>query len=59
MEDWTMKRPIGLLHYELVKVESLIFLADFFILDFEVNFGVPIIFELRFYKFSRAKVRSS
>lgn len=54
-----MKRPIGLLHYELVKVESLIFLADFFILDFEVNFGVPIIFELRFYKFSRAKVRSS
>ena len=33
MADQTVKRPIGILHDVLVKVESFIFLADFVILD--------------------------
>ena len=41
--DRTIKRPIGILHDVLVKVESFIFPADFFILDCEVDFEVPII----------------
>ena len=43
MVDRIVKRPIGILHDVLVKVESFIFLADFVILDCEVNFEVPII----------------
>ena len=43
MADRTVKRPIGILHDVLVKVESFIFLADFVILDCEVDFEVPII----------------
>ncbi|KAH0678939.1 hypothetical protein KY284_020024 [Solanum tuberosum] len=43
MADRTVKRPIGVLHDMLVKVESFIFLADFVILDCEVDFEVPII----------------
>ena len=42
MSNQTVKRPIGILHDVLVKVESFIFPADFFILDYEVNFEVPI-----------------
>ena len=38
MADRTVKRPIGILHDVLVKVESFIFLADFLILDCEVDF---------------------
>ena len=38
-----MKRPIGILHAVLVKVESFIFSADSVILDCEVDFEVPII----------------
>ena len=38
MVDRTVKRPIGILHDVLVKVESFIFLADFVILYCEVNF---------------------
>ena len=38
-----MKRPIGILHDVLIKVESFIFLVDFLILDCEVDFEVPII----------------
>ena len=38
MADRTVKRPIGILHDVLVKVESFIFLADFVILDCEVPF---------------------
>ena len=38
MTDRTLKRPIGILHDVLVKVESFIFLADFVILDCEVFF---------------------
>ena len=43
MADRTVKRPIGILHDELVKVESFIFPADFVIVDCEVDFEVPII----------------
>ena len=43
MADITVKRPIGILHDVLVKVEAFIFLADFVILYCEVNFEVPII----------------
>ena len=38
MADRKVKRPIGILHDVLVKVESLIFLADFVILKYEVDF---------------------
>ncbi|XP_069150751.1 uncharacterized protein [Solanum lycopersicum] len=41
--DQTVKRPIGILHDVLLKVESFIFLADFVIFDYEVDFEVPII----------------
>ena len=44
LADRTVKRPIGILHDVLVKVESFIFPADFVILDCEVDFEVPIIF---------------
>ena len=40
MADRTVKRPIGILHDVLVKVESFIFLANFVILDCEVDFEV-------------------
>ena len=43
MADRTMKRPIGILHDVLVKVESFIFPADFVILDCEFHFEVSII----------------
>ena len=45
MDDQTLKRPIGILHYMLVKVESLIFQDDFLIVVREVDFKVPIILE--------------
>ena len=35
--DRIAKRPIGILHNVLVKVDSFIFLVDFVILDCEVN----------------------
>ena len=40
----------------LVKVESFIFLVDFVILDYEVDFEVPIIFERPFFSFRCALV---
>ena len=43
MADQTVKRPIGILHDVIVKVEWFIFPADFFTLDCEANFEVPII----------------
>ena len=43
MSDRTVKRPIGILHDVLVKVETFIFPVDFVILDCEVDFEVPII----------------
>ena len=56
MADRTVKRPIGILHDVLVKVESFIFLADFVILDFEVDFEVPIILGRPFLAKGRALV---
>ena len=43
MADQTVRRPIGILHDVLVKVDLFIFLTDFVILDCEVAFEVPII----------------
>ena len=43
MADRKLKRLIVVLHDVLVKVESFIFPADFFTLDCEANFEVPII----------------
>ena len=56
MADRTMKRPIGILHDVLVKVESFIFLADFVILDCEVDFEGPIILGSPFLVTGRALV---
>ena len=56
MADRTMKRPIGILHDVVVKVESFIFPADFAILDCEVDFEVPIILERPFFATGRALV---
>ena len=51
-----MKRPIGILHDVLVKVESFIFPTDFVILDCEVDFEVPIILRRPFLAMARALV---
>ena len=56
MADQTVKRPIGILHDVLVKVEPFIFPTDFVILDCEVNFEVPIIFGRPFLATGRALV---
>ena len=56
MADRTMKRPIGILHDVLVKVESFIFLEDFVILDCKVDFEVPIILGSPFLATGRALV---
>ena len=56
MADRTIKRSIGILHDVLVKVESFIFLADFVILDCEVDFEVPIILGRPFLVTGRALV---
>ena len=56
MVDRTVKRTIGVLHDVLVKVESFIFLANFVILDCEVDFEVPIILGRPFLATGRALV---
>ena len=56
MADRTVKRPIGILHNVLVKVESFIFPLEFVILDCEVYFEVPIILRRPFLATSRALV---
>ncbi|XP_070050931.1 uncharacterized protein [Nicotiana tomentosiformis] len=43
MVDRTMKRPLGVIEDVLVYVDKFILLADFVILDCEVNYEVPII----------------
>ena len=45
-----------MLHDVLVNIESFIFLADFVILDDEVDFEVPIILERPFLAMGRALV---
>ena len=56
MADRTMKSPIGILHYVLVKVESFIFPGYFVILDCEIDFEVPIILGRKFLDTGRALV---
>ena len=56
MADRIVKKPIGILHDVLVKVESFIFPADFVIFDCEVDFEVPIIFGRPFLASGRAIV---
>ena len=56
MSNQTVKRPIGILHDVLVKVESFIFPANFGILDCEVDFEVPIILGRPFLATGRALV---
>ena len=56
MADRTVKRHIRILHDVLVKVESSIFLANFVILDCEVDFEVPIIIGWPFLSTGRALV---
>ncbi|KAH0682220.1 hypothetical protein KY289_019972 [Solanum tuberosum] len=54
MDDRTVKKPIGVLQNVIVKVESFIFLAYFVILDYEVDFEVPIILGRLFLAIGRA-----
>ena len=56
MADRTVKRPIGILHDVLVKVESFIYSAYFVILDCEVDFEVTIITRRQFLATGRALV---
>ena len=56
MADQIVKRPIGILHDVLLKVESFIFPAYFVILDCEVDFEVPIILGRPFLATGRALV---
>ena len=56
MADRTVKKPIGILHDVLVKVESFIFPPDFVILDCEVDFEVPIILGRPFLATGRAVI---
>ncbi|XP_070024913.1 uncharacterized protein [Nicotiana sylvestris] len=43
MADRTMKRPFGIIDDVLVRVDKFILLADFMVLDCEVDYEVPII----------------
>ena len=56
MTDRKLKRPIGILHDVSVKVVSFIFTVDFVILDFGVDFEVPIILGRSFLATGRAFV---
>ncbi|XP_070040157.1 uncharacterized protein [Nicotiana tomentosiformis] len=44
MADRTMKRPLGVIEYVLVRIDKFILPVDFVILDCEVDYEVPIIF---------------
>lgn len=43
MADRSVKWPVGILHDVLVKVADFILPTDFVVLDYEVDFQVPII----------------
>ena len=43
MADWSIKRLVGILCDILVNLDTFIFPTDFVILDYEVDFKVPII----------------
>jgi len=56
MDDRSIKRPIGILYDILVKVDKFILLADFVILDCEIDAEVPIILGRTFLDTERALV---
>ncbi|XP_049394528.1 uncharacterized protein LOC125858764 [Solanum stenotomum] len=56
MADRTVEKPIGMLQHVLVKVGPFIFSTDFVILDYEVDFEVPIILRRMFLATGRALV---
>ncbi|XP_070032884.1 uncharacterized protein [Nicotiana tomentosiformis] len=56
MTDRTMKRPLGVIENVLVRVDKFILLVDFVILDFEVDYEVPIILTRPFLTTGKALV---
>ncbi|KAK4707054.1 hypothetical protein R3W88_033393 [Solanum pinnatisectum] len=54
--DPSIKHPVGILHDILVEVDRFIFLADFVILDCEIDDEIPIILERPFLATGRALV---
>ncbi|XP_069148139.1 uncharacterized protein [Solanum lycopersicum] len=57
MADQTVRRPIGILYNVLITVESFIFMANFVIIDCEVDFEVPIILGIPFLATGKYGVR--
>lgn len=51
-----MKRLVGIIYDELVKVTNIIFPIDFVILDCKVEFEVPIILGRSFFAIGRVLV---
>ncbi|KAK4721433.1 hypothetical protein R3W88_011666 [Solanum pinnatisectum] len=56
MANRSVKRLVGIIFDVLIKVDTFIFLADFMILDCEVDFEVPIILVRPFFATGRALV---
>ncbi|XP_070031285.1 uncharacterized protein [Nicotiana tomentosiformis] len=56
MADRTMKRPLGIIDDVLVQVNKFILPADFVILDYEVDYEVPIILGRHFLVTGKALV---
>ncbi|KAK4729666.1 hypothetical protein R3W88_022654 [Solanum pinnatisectum] len=56
MVDRSIKHPVGILHDILVKVDRFIFLADFVILDCEIDAEIPISLGRPFLAIERALV---
>ncbi|XP_070005679.1 uncharacterized protein [Nicotiana sylvestris] len=56
MADRTMKRPLGIINDVLVQVDKFILPADFVILDYEVDYEVPIILVRPFLAIGKALV---
>lgn len=54
MPNRLVKRPVGILCDVLVKGDTFIFPTDFVIMDFEVNFDVPIILGRPFFSMRKA-----
>lgn len=56
MVDQTVKKLVGILYDVLVRVSTFIFAVDFVIIDYEVEFKVPIILGRPFLAMGRALV---
>ncbi|XP_070022267.1 uncharacterized protein [Nicotiana sylvestris] len=56
MADRKIKRPLGIIDDVLVRVDKFILLADFVILDCEVDYEIPIIFGRPFLATGKALV---